>query len=194
LSRVGSKRQISDGEGVDRLVVEVHGLLKGVEVEFAEVVFRDHGHADALVALLVLRLLLLLLGLLLLLLLRDLELRGVEVHELGLDVFLCDLLLRLDGCLLLLLLLRLLRLLLGSRCGLRSLLLELVDIQSRRIGADVVKEGCECLVAKESLNEATVALVFLKNAGVLAAQVVGILGLEGNFAFELANVFCELLV
>jgi hypothetical protein len=194
LSRVGSKRQISDGEGVDRLVVEVHGLLKGVEVEFAEVVFRDHGHADALVALLVLRLLLLLLGLLLLLLLRDLELRGVEVHELGLDVFLCDLLLRLDGCLLLLLLLRLLRLLLGSRCGLRSLLLELVDIQSRRIGADIVKEGCECLVAKESLNEATVALVFLKNAGVLAAQVVGILGLEGNFAFELANVFCELLV
>jgi hypothetical protein len=194
LSRVGSKRQISDGEGVDRLVVEVHGLLKGVEVEFAEVVFRDHGHADALVALLVLRLLLLLLGLLLLLLLRDLELRGVEVHELGLDVFLCDLLLRLDGCLLLLLLLRLLGLLLGSRCGLRSLLLELVDIQSRRIGADIVKEGCECLVAKESLNEATVALVFLKNAGVLAAQVVGILGLEGNFAFELANVFCELLV
>lgn len=84
--------------------------------------------------------------------------------------------------------------LLGSRCGLRSLLLELVDIQSRRIGADVVKEGCECLVAKESLNEATVALVFLKNAGVLAAQVVGILGLEGDFAFELANVFCELLV
>jgi hypothetical protein len=195
LSRVWSKRQISDGEGVDRLVVEVHGLLKGVEVEFAEVVFRDHGHADALVALLVLRLLLLLLGLLMLLLLRDLELRGVEVHELGLDVFLCYLLLRLDGCLLLLLLLlRLLRLLLGSRCGLRSLLLELVDIQSRRIGADVVKEGCECLVAKESLNEATVALVFLKNAGVLAAQVVGILGLEGNFAFELANVFCELLV
>jgi hypothetical protein len=194
LSRVGSKRQISDGEGVDRLVVEVHGLLKGVEVEFAEVVFRDHGHADALVALLVLRLLLLLLGLLMLLLLRDLELRGVEVHELGLDVFLCDLLLRLDGCLLLLLLLRLLRLLLGSRCSLRSLLLELVDIQSRRIGADVVKEGCECLVAKESLNEATVALVFLKNAGVLAAQVVGILGLEGDFAFELANVFCELLV
>jgi hypothetical protein len=186
LSRVGSKRQVSDGEGVDRLVVEVHGLLKGVEVEFAEVVFRDHGHADALVALLVLRLLLLLL--------RDLELRGVEVHELGLDVFLCDLLLRLDRCLLLLLLLRLLRLLLGSRCGLRSLLLELVDIQSRRIGADVVKEGCECLVAKESLNEATVALVFLKNAGVLAAQVVGILGLEGNFAFELANVFCEMLV
>ena len=194
MSRVWSKRQISDGEGVDRLVVEVHGLLKGVEVEFAEVVFGDHGHADALVALLVLRLLLLLLGLLMLLLLRDLELRGVEVHELGLDVFLCDLLLRLDGCLLLLLLLRLLRLLLGSRCGLRSLFLELVDIQSRRIGADVVKEGCECLVAKESLNEATVALVFLKNAGVLAAQVVGILGLEGNFAFELANVFCELLV
>jgi hypothetical protein len=191
LSRVRTQRQIGDGEGVDRLVVEVHGLLEGVEVEFAEVVFRDHGHADALVALLVLRLLL---GLLMLLLLRDLELRGVEVHELGLDVFLCDLLLRLDGCLLLLLLLRLLRLLLGSRCGLRSLLLELVDIQSRRIGADIVKEGCECLVAKESLNEATVALVFLKNAGVLAAQVVGILGLEGNFAFELANVFCELLV
>ena len=172
MSRVGSKRQIGDGEGVDRLVVEVHGLLEGVEVEFAEVVFGNHGHADAFVALLMLLLLLLLgLLLLLLLLLRDLELRGVEIHELGLDIFLCDLLLRLDGCLLLLLRLLLLLLLglLLSRCGLRSLLLQLVDVQGRWVGADVGNERCECRVAEEGLNEATVALVFLKNAGVLAA-------------------------
>jgi len=188
LSRVGSERQIGDGEGVDGLVVEVHGLLEGVEVEFAEVVFGDHGHADAFVALLLLMLLLLLL-----LLLRDLKLRSVKVHELGLDILLCDLSLRLDRRLLLLLL-RLLGLLLGSRCGLCSLLLELVDIKRRWVGADVVDEWCECRVAEEGLDEATVTLVFLKNAGVLAAQVVGVLGLEGNFAFELANVFCELLV
>jgi hypothetical protein len=94
----------------------------------------------------------------------------------------------------LLLLLRLLSLLLRSRCSLRSLLLELVDVQSRWVGADVVNEWGECRVAKEGLDEATVALVFLKNAGVLAAEVVGVLGLEGNLAFELANVFCELLV
>jgi hypothetical protein len=165
LGRVGSERQVGDGEGVDALVgVVVHVLLEAVEVELAEVVFGDHGHADAFVALLLLRLLLLLL----LLLLRDLKLRGVKVHELGLDFFLCCLGLGLHRCLLLLLL-RLLRLLLRSRCGLRSLLLELVDVQSRRVGADVVNEWGECRVAKEGLDKATVALVFLKNAGVFAA-------------------------
>ena len=191
MGRVGSERQVGDREGVDTLVVVVHVLLEAVEVELAEVVLRDHSHADAFVALLLLLLLLRLL-LLRLLLLRDLELRGVEVHEFRLDVFLGCLRLRLHGCLLLLL--RLLRLLLRSRCSLCSLLLELVDVQSRWVGADVVNEWRECRVAKEGLDEATVALVFLKNAGVLAAQVVGVLGLEGDLAFELANVFCELLV
>ena len=165
MSRVGSKRQVGDGEGVDTLVVVVHVLLEAVEVELAEVVLRDHSHADAFVALLLLLLLLRLL-LLRLLLLRDLELRGVEVHEFRLDVFLGCLRLRLHGCLLLLL--RLLRLLLRSRCSLCSLLLELVDVQSRWVGADVVDEWCECRVAKEGLDKATVTLVFLKNAGVLA--------------------------
>jgi hypothetical protein len=189
LGRVGSERQVGDREGVDTLiVVVVHVLLEAVEVELAEVVFRDHSHADAFVALLLLRLLLLLL---LLLLLRDLKLRCVKVHELGLDVFLCCLGLGLHGYLLLLL--RLLRLLLRSRCSLRSLLLELIDVQSRRVGADVIDEWSECRVAKEGLDKATIALVFLENAGVFAAQVVGVLSLEGNLAFELANVFCELL-
>jgi len=135
-------------------------------------------------------LLLLLLGLLLL---RDLELRGVKVHEFWFDILLCCLGLRLHRCLLLLLL-RLLGLLLRSWCSLRSLLLKLVDVKRRRVGADVINEWRECRVAKEGLDQATVTLVFLKNAGILAAQVVGILGLEGNFAFELANVFCDLLV
>jgi hypothetical protein len=191
LGRVGSERQVGDREGVDTLVVVVHVLLEGVEIEFAEVVFGDHSHADAFVALLLLLRLRLLL-LLLLLLLRNLKLRGVEVHEFGLDVFLGRLRLRLHGCLLLGL--RLLRLLLRSRCSLRSLLLELINVQSRRVGADVVNEWGECRVAKEGLDEATVALVFLKNAGVFAAQVVGVLSLECDFAFELANVFCILLV
>lgn len=92
--------------------------------------------------------------------------------------------------LLLLLLLGLLR----GRCSLSSLLLKLVDVQSRWVGADVVDEWSECWVAKEGLDQATVALVLLKNAGVLAAQVVGVLGLEGDLAFELTNVFCDLLV
>ena len=192
MGRVGSKRQVGDGEGVDALVVEVDGLLEAVEVEFAEVVFGDHGHADTFVALLLLLLRLLrLLLLLLLLLLRDLQLRGVKVHELWLDIFLCCLLLRLHRCLLLLLLLRLL---LRSRCSLRSLLLELVDVQCGRVGADVINEWGECRVAKKGLDKATVTLVFLKDTGVLATQVVGVLCLEGNLAFELANVFCDLLI
>ena len=54
----------------------------------------------------------------------------------------------------------------------------------------VVDEGSEGRVAKQSLEEATVALVLLQDAGVLAAQVGGFLSLEGNLAFELADVFC----
>ena len=88
-------------------------MLKAVDVELAEVVFRDHGKADTLVALLRLLLLLLLSRSYLCLLLRDLELRSVEVHELGLNVFLNWLRLRLHGRLLLLL-----RLLRGSGYGL----------------------------------------------------------------------------
>lgn len=162
------------------MVVEVHGSLEAVEVEFAKVILRDHSHANTFVALL-------LLGLLLLLL-RDLKLGGVKVHELGLDIFLCGLGLRWDRCLLLLLGL------LRGRCSLSSLLLKLVDVQSRWVGADVVDEWSECWVAKEGLDQATVALILLKNAGVFAAQVVGVLGLEGDLAFELTNVFCDLLV
>jgi hypothetical protein len=161
-------------------------LLEAVDVELAKVIFRDHGHADTLVALL---LLLLLRGRSdLSLLLRDLKLRGVEVHELRLDVFLDGLRLRLYRCLLLLG-----RLLGRSRYGLGRLFLKLADVKSRRVGTDVVDERCEGRVAKQSLEEATVALVLLQDAGVLAAQVGGFLGLEGNFAFELANVFYFLL-
>lgn len=49
-------------------------------------------------------------------------------------------------------------------------------------------------MAKESLNETTVALVLLEKCGVFAAEVVGVLSLQSDFAFKLANVFCELLV
>lgn len=83
--------------------------MEAVDVELAKVVFRDHGKTDTLVALL---LLLLLSRSYLSLLLRDLELRGIEVHELRLSIFLNRLRLRLDGRLLLLLGL------LGSRDGL----------------------------------------------------------------------------
>jgi len=75
--------------------------LEAVDVELAEVVFGDHSQTNTLVALL---LLLLLSGSYLRLLLRDLELRGIEVHELRLSIFLDRLRLRLDGRLLLLLL------------------------------------------------------------------------------------------
>ena len=76
-------------------------MLEAVDVELAEVVFGDHSQTNTLVALL---LLLLLSGSYLRLLLRDLELRGIEVHELRLSIFLDRLRLRLDGRLLLLLL------------------------------------------------------------------------------------------
>ena len=60
-------------------------MLETVDVELAEIVFRDHGKTDTLVALL---LLLLLSRSNLGLLLGDLKLRGVEVHELRFDIFL----------------------------------------------------------------------------------------------------------
>jgi hypothetical protein len=167
------------------LVVEVHGLLEAVDVELAEVIFRDHGKTDTLVALL---LLLLLSRSYLSLLLRDLELRGVKVHELSLNVFLNWLRLRLHRRLLLLL-----RLLRRSRCGLGRLFLKLANVKSSRIGTDIVDEGCEGRVAKQSLEEATVALVLLQDTRVLAAQVGGFLSLEGNLAFELADVFYYML-
>lgn len=182
----GSRGQISDGEGVDALVIEVHGLLHAVDVEFAEVAFRDHGEANALV---VLRL-----GVwgrgCLGLLLGDLKLGGVEVEELGLHILLRGLrslvLLRLG---LLLLRGRLLR------CGCRlDLLLELRKTERRRVGAEIVEERGEGRVAKESLDEATVTLVLLEESAVLVAEVVGILGLESNLAFKLTNVFYEKLV
>lgn len=99
-----------------------------MEVELAEVVLGNHGEADGL--------------LLLLLLARDLQLGGVEVHKVGLDILVLWsllLLLRLD------LLLRrsddLLRLLLGL------LLLSPRHAKDRRVFADVVDEWCECWVA-----------------------------------------------
>lgn len=157
------------------MVVEVHGLLEAVEVEFAKVILRDHSHANTFVALL-------LLGLLLLLL-RDLKLGGVKVHELGLDIFLHGLSLRLHGRLLLLLLRR-------SRSRLSRLLLKLANVKGSRVGTDVVDEWRESRVAKQGLKKATVALVLLQDASVLAAQVGRFLGLESDFAFELTNVFC----
>lgn len=167
-------------------VVAVHGL-QTVDVEFAEIVLGDHGQADALVAVG-----LLLSGRSLGLLLRDLQLRGIKVHELGLDVFLGRL--RLDGSSLLLGLRLLLSRLLGSGCGLGDLLLELTKTKRGRVGAEIVEERREGRVAKEGLNEATVALVLLEKCGVFAAEVVGVLSLESDLAFKLANVFCEMLV
>lgn len=156
--------------------------MEAVDVELAEIVFRDHGKTDTLVALLLL--LLLLTGSHLSLLLRDLKLRGIEVHELGLNIFLDWLLLGLNRRLLLLL-----RLLRRGRCGLCRLFLKLADVKSRRVGTNVVDERREGRVAKQSLKEATVALVLLQDASVLAAQVGRFLSLESNLAFELADVF-----
>lgn len=127
------------------------------------------------------------------LLLGDLELRGIEVHELGLDILLGGLGLGLDRCLLLLLL-RLLDLLSRSGSRLSCLLLQLVNVESRWVSADVVDERREGGVTEEGLQEAAVTLVLSQNALVVAAEAVGFLGLEGDFAFELANVFCNSLV
>lgn len=155
-------------------------MLETVDVEFAEIVLGNHGQADTLIAIG-----LLLGGRSLRLLLRDLKLGGVEVQELGLDVFLGRLRLRRSLLLLLLLLCGLLR----GGCGLGNLLLELTETERGRVGADVVKERSESRVAEKSLDEATVTLVLLEKCSVLRAKVVGILSLEGNFAFKLTNVF-----
>lgn len=127
------------------------------------------------------------------LLLRDLKLGGIEVHEFRLDILLGGLGLGLDRCLLLLLL-RLLDLLSRSGSRLSCLLLQLVNVESRWVGADVVYEGREGGVTEESLQKAAVTLILCQNTLVVAAEAVGFLSLESDFAFELANVFCNLLV
>jgi hypothetical protein len=46
------------------------------------------------------------------------------------------------------------------------------------------------LVAEQALNEGARARILLPEQDVLAAEVVGFLDLDGDFALELANVFC----
>lgn len=59
--------------------------------------------------------------------------------------------------------------------------------------ADVVDERCEGWVAEKSLDQATVAFILLSECYVLAAEVVLLLCLDGDFAFELTDVFCEIV-
>jgi hypothetical protein len=49
-------------------------------------------------------------------------------------------------------------------------------------------------VAEQTLNERARAGVLLAEKAVLGAEVVCLLDLDGDFAFELANVLCSLLV
>ena len=149
-------------------VVEVH-RVEAVDVEFGEVVFWNHSQAD-------------LLGLLLLLLLRwNLELRSIEVHVLGFRVLL--------WCLLLLLLW--LRWLLLRCDGRLMLLLGLLlgRTERGRVLADVVDEWREGWMAEKSFDQATVALVLLQESLVLTTEALTFLGLNGNFAFELLDIF-----
>lgn len=173
IDRVG-RRDVSHGVGVDRVeLVEVHAGLVVPQVQLAEVLLRDHGHGD-------------LLGLLLLrwLLAWDLQLGGVEVHEVGLLLLLRGVLLRLRGWL--------------SRSrglvGLRLLrwrhLLCLRD-KGRRVLGDVIDERREGRVAKEGLDQATVTVILLKESAVLLAKSAGLLGLQSNFTLELRDVFCR---
>lgn len=166
-----TRRQVGDGVGVDALVaVKVHRLLlQAVEVELGKVLLGDHGQADLLLVVL------LLLG-------GDLQLRGVEVHEVGLDVWL-----------LLLLLLRLLRLRLRWLVGRGALhlLLRLLlrHAKDGRVLADVVDERGEGWVAEEGFDQAAVAVVLLHESVVLLAETVALLGLDGDFSFKLGDVF-----
>jgi hypothetical protein len=45
-------------------------------------------------------------------------------------------------------------------------------------------------VAEQALNEGAGAGVLFSEQAVLGAEVVGFLDLDGNFALELANIFC----
>jgi hypothetical protein len=54
--------------------------------------------------------------------------------------------------------------------------------------------GSECLVAQKALDECSRAGVLLLEEGVLGVQGVGFLDLDGDFAFELDDVFWEMLV
>lgn len=148
--------------------------MEAVQIQFPEVVLRNHGKTNALR-----------LGLWLRGRLRwHLELARIEIQKVGLCVLL-------GGRL------RLLALLLrsGLRCdGLLVLLSRCWLLQVRKHGwvvADVLNERCESWVAKKSLNEPAVALVLLHEGLVLAAEGVALLSLQSNLAFELANVFCE---
>lgn len=46
-------------------------------------------------------------------------------------------------------------------------------------------------MAKQGLNQTTVTLILSKNGLVLIAEGSSFLVLESEFAFKLANVFCE---
>jgi hypothetical protein len=45
-------------------------------------------------------------------------------------------------------------------------------------------------VAEQALDEGTRTGVLLPEEAVLSAEIVGFLDLDGNFALELADVFC----
>ena len=60
----------------------------------------------------------------------------------------------------------------------------------RRVLADVVDEWREGRMTEESLDQSSVTLILLQQGGVLATEVGILLRLQGDFAFELANVLC----
>lgn len=58
-----------------------------------------------------------------------------------------------------------------------------------RVLAEVIDERSERRVTKEGLNECAVASVLLGESSVLGLEVGSLLSLDGDFAFELADVF-----
>jgi len=46
-------------------------------------------------------------------------------------------------------------------------------------------------MAEETLDEGLLASVLFHQSAVLGAELVAFVGLHGNFAFELADVFCK---
>lgn len=61
--------------------------------------------------------------------------------------------------------------------------------EQRWVLADVIDERSEGWVAQQSLDESAVAIILSHESGILAAEVGGFLCFDGDFAFELADVF-----
>lgn len=76
---------------------------------------------------------------------------------------------------------------------LRSRSSGLRGLAESRVTAKLVKEGAEGLVAKQTLDEGARTSVLLHKSAILQPELGVLIGLAGDLALKLGNVFCEVV-